>query len=293
MGNRWGNSGNSVRLYFGGPPKSLQMVIAAMKLLAPWKKSYDQLRQHVKKQRHYFANKGLSSQRFGFSSSHVWMWELDYKQSWVLRIDAFELWCWRRLESPLDCKEIKLVHPKGNESWIFIGRTDAEAETPILWPSEAKNWERPWCWERLKVGGEGDNRGWDSWMASLMDVSFGKLQELVMDREAWRAAVHRVTKSWTRLSDWTAAAAAKSLQSCPTLCDPIDGSPPGSPVPGILQARTLEWAAISFSSAWKWKVKVKPLSRVRLLLTPWTAAYQAPLSMGFSRQEYWSGVPLG
>ena len=89
-----------------------------------------------------------------------------------------------------------------------------------------------------------------------------------------------------------AAAAAKSLQLCPTLCDPKDGSPPGSPVPGILQARTLEWVAISFSSAWEWKVKVKSLSRVRLLATPWTAAYQAPPSMGFSRQEYWSGLPL-
>ena len=87
-------------------------------------------------------------------------------------------------------------------------------------------------------------------------------------------------------------AATKSLQSCPTLCNPIDSSPPGSPVPGILQARTLEWVAISFSSAWKWKVKVKSLSRVRPSATPWTAAYQAPLSMGFSRQEYWSGVPL-
>ena len=89
-----------------------------------------------------------------------------------------------------------------------------------------------------------------------------------------------------------ATVAAKSLQSCPTLCDPIDGSPPGSPVPGILQARTLEWVAISFSNAWKWKVKVKSLSRVRPSVTPWTAAFQAPLSMAFSRQEYWSGVPL-
>ena len=88
------------------------------------------------------------------------------------------------------------------------------------------------------------------------------------------------------------AAAAKSLQSCPTLCDPRDDSPPGSPVPGIPQARTLEWVAISFSSAWKSKVKVKSLSPVWLLATPWTAAYQAPPSMGFSRQEYWSGVPL-
>ena len=88
------------------------------------------------------------------------------------------------------------------------------------------------------------------------------------------------------------SAAAKSLQSCLTLCDPIDGSPPGSTTPGVLQARTLEWVAISFSNAWKWKVKVKALSRVQRLATPWTAAYQAPLPIGFSRQEYWSGVPL-
>ena len=100
-----------------------------------------------------------------------------------------------------------------------------------------------------------------------------------MDRGVWRATVH-------------AAVAAKSLQSCPTLCDPIDGSPSGSPVPGILQARTLEWVAISFSNAWKGKVKVKSLSQVRPSATPWTAAHKAPPSMGVSRQEYWSGVPL-
>ena len=98
--------------------------------------------------------------------------------------------------------------------------------------------------------------------------------------------------SSTYLYAAAAAAAAKLLQLCPSLCNPIDRSPPGSPVPGILQARTLEWVAISFSNAWKWKVKVKPLSRVRLLATPWTAAYQAPPSLGFSRQEYWSGLPL-
>ena len=90
----------------------------------------------------------------------------------------------------------------------------------------------------------------------------------------------------------TAAASAKSLQSCLTLCDPIDDNPPGSPVPGILQARILEWVAISFSNTWKWKVKVKSLSRVRPSVTPWTSACQAPPSMGFSRQEYWSGLPL-
>ena len=102
--------------------------------------------------------------------------------------------------------------------------------------------------------------------------------------------------SWTYLPSPTpshpSTSAAKSLQSCPTLCDPRDDSPPGSPVSGILQARTLEWVAISFSNAWKWKVKVKSLSHVQLLATPWTAAHQAPLSMGFFRQEYWSGVPL-
>ena len=98
------------------------------------------------------------------------------------------------------------------------------------------------------------------------------------------------SKNWTKTL--LTAAAAESLQSCPTLCDPIDSSPPGSTVPGILQPRTLEWVAISFSNAWKWKVKVKSLSRVRPSATPWTAANQAPPSMGFSRQEYWSGVPL-
>jgi len=124
----------------------------------------------LKKQRHYFANKGLSSQGYGLSSSHVWMWELDYKENWEPKN-----WCFwtvvleKTLESPLDCKEIQLVHPKGNQSWIFIGRTDAEAETPILWPPDAKNWliwKDPGCWERLKAGGERNDRWWDGWMAS-------------------------------------------------------------------------------------------------------------------------------
>ena len=107
---------------------------------APWKKSYDQPRQHIKKQKHYFANKGLLSQSYGFSSSHIWMWELNYKESWALKNWCFWTVVLRRLESSLDCKEIKSVDPKGNQSWIFIGRTDTEAETPILWPSDAKNW---------------------------------------------------------------------------------------------------------------------------------------------------------
>ena len=108
-------------------------------------------------------------------------------------------------------------------------------------------------------------------------------------QETW---VHFLSKEDHLEKGKAAAVAAKSHQSCPTLCDPINGSPPGSPVPGILQARTLEWVAISFSSEWKWKVKVKSISRVRLFQTWWTVAYQAPPSMGFPRQEYWSGLPL-
>ena len=135
------------------------------KMLAAWKKSYDKPRQHIKKQRHCFTDKDAYSQSCGFSSSYVWMWELDYKQSWVLKNWGF----WtvvleKTLERTLDFKEIKPVQPKGNQSWIFIGRTDADAETPVLWP----HWKRPWCWERLKAGGEGDDRGWDGWMASLI-----------------------------------------------------------------------------------------------------------------------------
>ena len=111
------------------------------KTLTPWKESYDQPRCHIKNQRHYFVNKGPSSQGYGFSSGHVWMWELDSKESWALKN-----WCFltvvleKTLESPLDCKETQEVHPKRNQSWIFIGRTDAEVETPILWPPDGKNW---------------------------------------------------------------------------------------------------------------------------------------------------------
>ena len=193
--------------------------------------------QHIKKQRHYFGNRCLSSQSYGFSSSQVWMWELDHKESWALKN-----WCFwtvvleKTLEIPLDFKEISPVNPKGNQSWIIIHwRNDIDAEAPILWLPDVKNWL---IWK---------------------------------DPDA---------------------AAAKSLQLCPTLCDPIDGGPLGYPVPGILQARTLEWVVISFSNAWKGKVKVKSLSHVPLFATPWSAAYQAPPSMGFSRQGYWSGVPL-
>ena len=140
-------------------------------MLAPWKKSYDQPRQHIKK-RHYFANKGLSSQGYGFSSSHVWMWALDYKESWVPKN-----WCFwtvvleKILESPLDCKEIQPGHSKGDQSWVFIGRTDVEAETLntlAIWCEELTHLKRPWCWDRLKAGGEGTTEdkmvGWHHWL---------------------------------------------------------------------------------------------------------------------------------
>ena len=109
-------------------------------MLTPWKESYDQPRQHIEKQRHYFANKFPSSQGYGFSSGDVWMWKLDHKESWALKKWYFwTVLLEKTLESPLDCKEIQPVNPKGNQSWIFIGRTDAEAETPILWPLDAKS----------------------------------------------------------------------------------------------------------------------------------------------------------
>ena len=139
--------------------------------LTPWKENYDQPRQHIKKQRHYFVNKGPSSQGYGFSSSHVWMWELDCKESWALKN-----WCFwtvvleKTLESPLDCKEIQLVHPKGDQSWVFIGRTDVEAwnsNNLATWREQLTHLKRPWRWERLRAGEEGNDRGWDGRMASL------------------------------------------------------------------------------------------------------------------------------
>ena len=154
----WRNSGNRGRFYFGGAEKSLQMVTVAMilKRCSLLGRSYDQPRQHIKKQRHYFANKGPSSQSYGFSSSDVCMWELDCEES-----QALKNWCFwtlvleKTLESPLDCKEIQPVHPKGDQSWMFIGRTDVEAETPILWPPHVKSWligkdpdlGKVWRWE--------------------------------------------------------------------------------------------------------------------------------------------------
>ena len=141
-------------------------------MLAPWKKSYDQPRQRIKKQRLYFANKGHSSQSFGFSSSHVWMWRLDSKESWILK----NWWFWnvvleKTLESPLDCKEIQPFHPKGDQSWVFIGRIDAKAETPILWPTDAKSWliwndpDAGKDWRQEEKGmAEDEMVGWHHWL---------------------------------------------------------------------------------------------------------------------------------
>ena len=176
-------------------------------MLAPWKKSYDQPRQHIKKQRHYFANKGPSSQSYGFSSSHVWMWELDYKESWAPKNLCF----WtvvleKSLERPLDCKEIQPVHPKRDQSWMFIGRTDAEAEAWVLWPPDAKSQLNRKDPDAMKYWGQ--NRGqqrirWLHGIADSMDMSLSKLREMVKDREACHAAVYEVKKSQTWLSDWT------------------------------------------------------------------------------------------
>ena len=166
MGKQW----KQCQTLFWGVPKSLQMVTAAMKLKdTPWKESYDQPRQHIIKQRHYFANKGPSGQGYAFSSGHIRMWELDCEESF-----APKNWCFwtvvleKILESPLDSREIQPVHPKGDQSWVFIERTDAEAETPILWPPDAKSWlvgkdpdaRRAWGQEE-----KGTTEEWDGWMA--------------------------------------------------------------------------------------------------------------------------------
>ena len=171
----------------------------------------EQPRQLIKKQRHYFANKGSSSQGYGFSSSHVWMWELDYKETW-----APKNWCFwtvvleKTFESPLDCKEIQPVHPKGDQSWVFIGKTGVEAETPILWPPHVKSWliwKAP-GWERLRAGGKGDDRGWDGWMVSPTQwtwvwVGSGSWLWIRRPGVLWFMGSQRVRRDWATELNWT------------------------------------------------------------------------------------------
>ena len=165
-------------------------------MLAPWKERYDGRRWYIKKQKHHFADQGPHSQSGDFSTSHVWIWELDHEESWVLKNWCFQIVVLEKtLESPLDCKKIK-VNSKWNQPWVFIGRTDAEAETTILWPPDAKKQliGKDPDDGRLSSGEQGD-KGWDGWMASLTsDMSLSRLREMVKDKEALHAAVHEVTK---------------------------------------------------------------------------------------------------
>ena len=173
-------------------------------MLAPWKKSYDKPRQHIKKQRQYFTDKGLSSQSYGFSSSHSWMWELDHKESWELKSWYFSTMVLEKtLESPLDCKETKQVNPKENQFWTLFGGTDAEAEVPILWPPAKSRLLTDLLEKTLMLGKiEGRRRrGWQRtcWMAAPTQWTW----VCARSGEAWCAAVHGVVKGQTWLNDWT------------------------------------------------------------------------------------------
>ena len=212
MGKQW-----KQQLFFWAP-KSLQMVTAAMKLgdTCFLEGKYEKPRERIKKQKYHFADNDPYNQSYGFSSSHVWKWELDHKESW-----APKNWCFwtmvleKTLESPLDCK-IKLVNPKGNQSWISIGRTNAEAEARILGPPDAKNWlirkdpDAGKDWRQEKGMTEDEVVGWHH---RLYGREFEGTPDLVMDREAWHAAIYGVAKSQTRLSNWSDLIWSESLFS--------------------------------------------------------------------------------
>ena len=197
-------------------------------MLTLWKESYDQPRQHIKKQRHYFANKDPSSLGYGFSSGHVWMWELDYKESWALKN-----WClWtlvleKTLENPLDCEEIQPVHPKGDHSWVFIGRTDIEAEIPILWPPNVKSWlswkdpdvGKDWRQEEKRTT-QNKMAGWHQWLNGHefgQTPGVGDGQGGLACCSSWGCKESDMTEwlNWTELNyqKWTDSAGRKSLRT--------------------------------------------------------------------------------